>query len=80
VAELARYKNIFLYSLEKVREEMATHLQKLNNATSKRTLPNPASMVQLFIQETDYLLIGLQNSYKDEEHPESSYLHSLLTS
>jgi hypothetical protein len=79
VPDLGRYKNIFLYSLEKVKEEMAIHAQKLNVATSKKNLPNPASIVQIFIQETDYLLIGLQNSYKDEEHPETSYLHSLLT-
>ena len=79
VPELNRYKNIFLYSLEKLKEEMANHAQKLNMATSKRNLPNPASVVQIFIQETEYLLIGLQNSYKDEEHPETSYLHSLLT-
>ena len=45
---------------------MAIHTQKLNIAISKKNLPNPASIVQIIIQETDYLLIGLQNSYKDE--------------
>jgi hypothetical protein len=52
LAELSRYKNLFLYSLEKVREEMGSHLQKLAVSTSKRSLPNPAVMVQVFIQES----------------------------
>jgi hypothetical protein len=65
VAELSRYKNLFLYSLEKVKEEMAGHLQKFANCTSKRGLPNPASVVQVFIQEEENLLICLQNSYKE---------------
>jgi len=45
VPDLGRYKNIFLYSLEKVKEEMAIHAQKFNVATSKKNLPNPASIV-----------------------------------
>lgn len=50
MTELSRYKNLFLYSLEKVKEEMNSHLQKLSGCINKRSLPNPASMVQVFIQ------------------------------
>jgi hypothetical protein len=80
VGELSRYKNLFLYSLEKVREEMAAHVQKFTSCQTKRGMPNPASIIQVFIQEEDNLLVCLQNSYKEEEHPETSFLHSLLTS
>lgn len=61
--ELSRYKNLFLYSLDKVKEELASHLGKLGNG-SKKSLPNPASVVQVFIQESENLMICLQNSYK----------------
>jgi hypothetical protein len=80
VAELSRYKNLFLYSLEKIKDEMASHLQKLANCQGKRGMPNPVSIIQVFIQEEENLLVCLQNSYKEDEQPETSYLHSLLTS
>ncbi len=69
VAELSRYKNLFMYSLEKVKEEMATHVQKFNSCQTKKGMPNPASIIQVFIQEEGNLLVCLQNSYKEDEHP-----------
>lgn len=78
--ELSRYKNIFLHSLEKVKEELERHTQKLNGCTSKKGLPNPGAVVEVFIQEADNLMVCLQNSYKEEENQETSFLHSLVTS
>jgi hypothetical protein len=43
VKDLSRYKNIFLHSLEKLREERGKHLQKLS-LNNKKALPN-ASVV-----------------------------------
>jgi hypothetical protein len=78
--DLSRYKNIFLHSLEKVKEEIEKHLQKLNLAISKKNLPNPGTIIEVFIQESENLMVCLQNSYKEEEIQETSFLHSLVTS
>ena len=36
--------------------------------------------MEVFIQEADNLMVCLQNSYKEEENQETSFLHSLVTS
>lgn len=80
--ELARYKNIFLHSLEKIEmAEKQLQLRTNANSSNKKLPPSPAVLVEAIVRESDCLLNSLKVSYKEaEEDGETTYLHSLLTS
>lgn len=82
IKDFNRYKNIFLHSQEKISTEMQRHRARLALPAppTKKGLPSPAQLIELFNAETAALMNCIRNSYKEEEHPETSYLHSLVTS